>query len=112
VRRWAPSAIDDRGRVKRADIETRLMPVVSGGQVFRDVAIRGSRQSALDSAHLTAIGHYLATGADSVLAPFRGRVVNGTLPDGRKVHLELETDPDVLDALGSMGALTGLVVGS
>jgi hypothetical protein len=38
--------------------------------------------------------------------------VNGTLPDGRKVRLELETDPDVLDALGSMGALTGLVVGS
>jgi hypothetical protein len=112
VRRWAPSAIDDRGRVKRADTEARIMPVVSSGQVYPEVAIRGSRQAGLVSAHLRAIAQYLATGDEAPLARFRGRAVNGTLPDGRKVRLELETDPDVLDALGSMGALTGLVVGS
>jgi hypothetical protein len=112
MRRWAPSAFNEQGGVKAADTEVRIMPVVSAREVFPEVAIRGSRQAGIISAHLRAIGRYLATGDEEPLSHFRGVVVNGTLLDGRKVRLELETDTDVLDALGAEGSLTGLVVGS
>ena len=112
MRRWAPSAFDDSGSIKAADVEVRLMPVVSGGEVYPEVAVRGSRQAGIVSAHLRAIGRYLGTGDEEPLSHFRGVVVNGTLPDGRKMRFELETDTDVLDALASVGALDGLVVGS
>jgi len=112
VRRWAPSAVGDRGRVKAADTETRLMPVVSTGQVYPEVAVRGSGQASLISGHLRAIRRYLATGDEAPLSHFRGVVVRGSLPNGRRVELELETDTDYLDALASMRLLDDLVVGS
>jgi hypothetical protein len=59
VARHAPSAIQrqpsGRYRVKAADRDVRVMPVISGGIVYPRVAIRGSRQASLVGEHLSAI---------------------------------------------------------
>jgi hypothetical protein len=112
MRRWSPTAFDERGRVKAADQEIRLVDVVSGGEVYRDVAVRGSRQAAIVGSYLSALGHYLATGDEEPLSHFRGVMVRGTTKDGRRVELELETDTEILEDLGSAGELAGLTVGS
>jgi hypothetical protein len=88
------------------------MPVVSAGQVFPAVAIRGSRQAGLVSAHLRAIRTYLSTGDARAMHSFRGKSVTGTLPNGEHRVFELEADLDYIDALAASAAFDGLTVGS
>lgn len=116
VARYAPGAIErlpnGRYRVKSADRELRIMPVISGGIVYPRVAIRGSRQASLVGEHLAAIGTYLGTADDRPLRRLEGRSVTGTLPDGRSYRFELETNPDEIAEIAFSGEMSDLVVES
>lgn len=116
VARYAPSAVErlpsGRYRVKPADRELRVMPLVSAGVVYERVAIAGSRQASRVGEHLAAISTFLETGDDRPLRSFSGKFVTGTLPDGRRVRFELEADPDVIAELAFGGDLSDLVVES
>ncbi|MGA2805693.1 MAG: hypothetical protein ABSF89_15120 [Acidimicrobiales bacterium] len=116
VARHAPNAIErqpsGRYRVKPADREVRVMPVISGGVVYPRVAIRGSRQASLVGEHLSAIATYLGTGDGKPLRRLAGKSVTGTLPDGRSYRFELETNLDEIAELAFYGELSDLVVES
>ncbi len=116
VARHAPGAIErqpsGRYRVKAADRDLRVMPIISGGVVYPRVAIRGSRQASLVGEHLSAIAAYLGTGDNSSLRRFEGKSVTGTLPDGRSYSFELETNLDEIAELAFSGELSDLVVES
>jgi hypothetical protein len=116
VARHAPSAIERRPsgryRVKPADRDVRILPVVSGGVVYPRVAIRGSRQASLVGEHLSAIATYLGTGDGEPLRHLAGKSVTGTLPDGRSYRFVLETDLDEIAELALSGELSDLVVES
>jgi len=116
VARHVPSAIErqpsGRYRVKAADRDVRVMPVISGGVVYPRVAIRGSRQASLVGEHLSAIATYLGTGDGEALRRLAGRSVTGTLPDGRSYRFELETSLDEIAELAFSGELSDLVVES
>ena len=116
VARHSPGAIErqpsGRYRVKPADRDVRIMPVVSGGILYPRVAIRGSRQATLVGEHLSAMGVYLGTGDDRPLRQLEGKSVTGTLPDGRSYRFELETDLDEVAELAFSGELNDLVVES
>jgi hypothetical protein len=116
VTRHAPSAIDrqpsGRYRVKPADHDVRVMPVISGGAVYPRVAIRGSRQASLVGEHLSAIATYLGTGDGEPLHRLEGKSVTGSLPDGRSYRFELETNLDEVAELAFSGELSDLVIES
>jgi len=116
VARHSPTAIErqpsGRYRVKTADRDVRVMPVISGGVVYPRVAIRGSRQASLVGEHLAAIATYLGTGDDEPLHRLEGKSVTGTLPDGRSYRFELETNLDEVAELAFSGELSDLVVES
>jgi hypothetical protein len=116
VVRHAPGAIErlpnGRYRVKPADRELRVMPVVSGGMVYPRVAIRGSRQASRVGGHLAAISTYLEAGEAGPLRGFAGKTVTGTLPEGGTYRFELEADPDALAELAFSGELSDLVIES
>jgi hypothetical protein len=116
VARHSPGAIErqpsGRYRVKPADRDVRIMPIVSGGVLYPRVAIRGSRQATLVGEHLSAIGAYLGTGDDGPLRRLKGKSVTGTLPDRRSYRFELETDLDEIAELAFSGELNDLVVES
>ena len=116
VARHSPTAIErqpsGRYRVKAADRDVRVMPVVSGGVVYPRVAIRGSRQASLVGEHLAAIATYLDTGDGRPLHRLAGKSMTGTLPDGRSYRFELETNLDEIAELAFSGELSDLVVES
>jgi hypothetical protein len=116
VARHSPSAIErqpsGRYRVKAADRDVRVMPVISGGVVYPRVAIRGSRQASLVGEHLSAIATYLGTGDGKSLRRLEGKSVTGTLPDGRSYRFDLETNLDEIAELAFSGELSDLVVES
>jgi hypothetical protein len=116
VARHAPGAIErqpsGRYRVKPADREVRVMPVISGGVVYPRVAIRGSRQATLVGEHLSAISTYLGSGDGKPLRRLAGKSVTGTLPDGRSYRFELETNLDEIAELAFSGELSDLIVES
>jgi len=116
VARYSPSSIErqpsGRYRVKAADRDVRVMPVISGGVVYPRVAIRGSRQASLVGEHLSAISTYLGTGDGGPLRRLEGKSVTGTLPDGRSYRFELETSLDEIAELAFSGELSDLVVES
>ena len=116
IRRYAPDALDrlpsGRLRVRPADRGTRVMPVISAGVVYPEVAVVGSRQASMVGRHLSAVSTFLGTGDDRPLRAFVGKTVSGTLPDGRRLRFELESDPDVIAELGFGGELSDLIVES
>jgi hypothetical protein len=116
VARHAPGAIERRAsgryRVRAADRDVRVMPVISGGVAYPRVAIRGSRQASLVGEHLSAIATYLGTGDGKPLRRLAGKSVTGTLPDGRSYRFELETSLDEIAELAFSGELSDLVVES
>lgn len=116
VARHAPGAIErqasGRYRVKAADRDVRVMPVVSGGVLYPRVVIRGSRQASLVGEHLSAIATYLGTGDVEPLRRLEGKSVTGTLPGGRLYRFVLETDLDEVAELAFSGELSDLVVES
>jgi len=116
VARHTPGTIErkpsGRYRVKPADRDVRVMPVVSGSVVYPRVAIRGSRQASLVGEHLSAIATYLGTGDGKPLRRLEGKSVTGTLPDGRSYRFELETNLDEIAELAFSGELSDLVVES
>jgi len=116
VARHAPGAAErlpnGRYRVKPADRELRIMPLISGGVVHHRVAIRGSRQASLVGEHLAAVSAYLETGDETPLQRFAGKAVTGTLEDGAFLRFELEADRDAIAELAFSGELTDLVVES
>ena len=116
IARHSPGAVErqasGRYRVKAADRDVRVMPVISGGVVYPRVAIRGSRQASLVGEHLSAIATYLGTGEGEPLHRLEGKSVTGTLPDGRSYRFELETNPDEIAELAFSGELTDLIVES
>jgi hypothetical protein len=116
VARHSPTAIErqpsGRYRVKAADRDVRVMPVISGGIVYPRVAVRGSRQASLVGEHLSAIATYLGTGDDEPLRRLEGKSVTGTLPDGRSYRFELETNLDEIAELAFSGELSDLIVES
>ena len=65
----------------------------------RDIEVTDSDARSLAGKHLSAVGFYLANGTDESvdrLTAFQG---------ARIADLELETDPDVIDALDDSGEL-------
>jgi hypothetical protein len=116
VMRHAPGAVErlpnGRYRVKAADREVRVMPVISGGVVYPRVAIRGSRQASLVGQHLSAIAVFLGTGDSEPLRRLSGKSVTGTLPDGGSHRFELETNLDEIAEIAFSGELSDLVVES
>ncbi|MGO9197606.1 MAG: hypothetical protein ACLQK4_10845 [Acidimicrobiales bacterium] len=116
VRKYAADAIEPVGArrlgVKAADRGTRVMPLVSGGEVYPEVAIVGSRQAALVGGQLAGISMFLSTGDARPLRSFAGQTVSGTLPNGQRIRFELEADPDVIADLGFSGELSDLVIES
>lgn len=88
------------------------MPIVSGGVVYEEVAVTGSRQASLVGKHLAAVQQFLGTGDDRVLRSFAGRVVTGTLPSGQRLRFDLDVDPDDIAGLAFSGELHELVVES
>ena len=68
------------------------MALTVAGQIAIDA--RDSALASVVGAHWAAVRHYLETGDESVLRPFRRRRVNGQ---------RLETDPDVIDELARAG---------
>jgi hypothetical protein len=116
IARHAPNAIErqpsGRYRVRLADRELRVMPVISGGVVYPRVAIRGSRQASLVSEHLSAIAMYLGTGDSDPLRRLEGKSVTGTLPDGRSDRFDLDTNLDDIAEFAFTGELSDLVIES
>ena len=89
---WAPDVVTSTRSgwtIKPADRMYRPMYVYADGRQ-QAIDVRGSRVASTIGRYHSAIGHYLATGDDSRLQPFTGVTVAG---------VELETDPDVLDAI-------------
>jgi hypothetical protein len=98
VMRHAASAVERKGRritAKPSDRLARTMPVL-GPQGIATVNVRGSRQASVLSSHWNATRRYIHTGDDSELSGFHGLSVAG---------VELETDPDVIEALAEIGVL-------
>ena len=65
-----------------------------------DVDVRGSRAASLIGRYFNAVGHFLATGDASVLAPFRGKTVGGVelLSDPARIEqLEVRRELDIDD---------------
>ena len=99
--RWVAKPTDDL---------VRVMTVVSGGEVYRQVAITDSEAASNISKYLRALDDVLKEkpGAEERLAEFAGVVVEGELPDGTPVEFELETDIDVISDLARTGQLDDL----
>ena len=98
VIRHAGRALERRGRrlkAKPADRYARMMNVL-GPQGTTTITVRGSRKASAVADHWNAVHHYLDTGDDSALRGFYGVSVAG---------VELESDPDVIDRLASIGVL-------
>ncbi len=116
MERYAPDALQrqpsGRLRIKAADRGVRIMPIVSAGIVYPQVAILGSRQASLVGRHLAAISTFLSAGDDRLLRSFAGKTVAGTLPSGERLRFELEADADVIAELGFVGELGDLVIES
>jgi len=92
---------DERGRIvpKQADRLFRPM-VIFDEQGHRQLrAVYGSNKAALVGAHQAAIGHFLETGDERFLEPFRARRVAG---------VELASDPDVIERAAREGTLEDL----
>jgi hypothetical protein len=69
---------------------------------LREIGTRDSRQASKAGKYSAAVQRYLQTGDDSALAQFRGKhIVDAT---GKRV--QLLTDLDELDRLGSAGVLS------
>jgi hypothetical protein len=82
--------------VRSADRMLRPMKVIEAGVGSRIVDVRGSRAASKVGSYWNAVNHYRDTGDDEPLRAFRGIKVGG---------VELETDPDVVDALIYMGVI-------
>ena len=90
--RWAARSYDHLLRVL-------VIPTPKG---LREIGTRDSRQASKAGKYSAAVQRYLQTGDDSALAQFRGKhIVDAT---GKRV--QLLTDLDELDRLGSAGVLS------
>lgn len=94
VMRWVKPALarDAQGRwhAKTSDRLFRRMVIVTG-EGLSEIDVRTSRQASQLARYMNAVRQFLATGDERVLDPYRGQSVAGAT---------LETDPDVLEAVG------------
>lgn len=99
LRHAGPALVRSPGGRYRATASDRLYrpltALTTEGQVGIDVT--DSATASRIGSHWAAIDHYLASGHEDRLQPFRGRRI------GRYV---LETDPDVIDELARRGELS------
>jgi len=81
-----------------------LLRVLSlpGKRGIREIALDDSREASLVGRYWDAVRLYLQTGDDSALRRFRGKFVQDA--EGRRI--DLLTDVDQLDRLGSAGVLS------
>ncbi|HXY42996.1 MAG TPA: hypothetical protein VEH29_02305 [Acidimicrobiales bacterium] len=116
IRRYAPAALErtpsGRLRFKARDRSVRIMPILSAGVLYEEVAVVGSRAASLVGRHWAAIGTFLSTGDDRALRALAGRHVAGTLPTGERMDFELEADVDVVAELAFVGELSDVVIES
>lgn len=102
VKRYAGSALDKEGRrikAKPNDRLSRTMWVLTNeGRV--SLPIKDSRTASLISRYWNAVDHYLSTGDDRQLKPFRGKFFRVN-----KQAYPFITDRAILDELGSAGEL-------
>jgi hypothetical protein len=96
LRTQFPSAVDARGRVRRADREPVVMQVLTRERGSVLMVVRGSRKRSLVGRHNAAVAHFKRTGDTRWLDALEGQRVGG---------LTLETDPDVIETLDESGAL-------
>jgi hypothetical protein len=80
----------------------RVVIVVSKSQGPVEVATRDSREASKAGRHSAAVQRYLETGDDAALRQFEGKHII----DAQGNRVELLTDLDELDELGSAGELS------
>lgn len=98
VRSWVDDALvkeNGEWRARPTDRYAATMRVLAAGGPIT-LTVRGSKKRSLVGAHWNAVQHYLNTGDETWLDPFRGKAVAG---------VELETDPDTLNALAAQGLI-------
>jgi len=86
---------------KSYDHLLRVVVVISGEGLI-EVGTRDSRQASKAGRHSAAVHKYLQTGDASALAQFRGKYI----VDATGERIELLTDNEELDELGSAGVLS------
>lgn len=84
-----------------SDRVPRALAILSQRGV-REIVVRGSREARKLSKYWIAVEHFLATGDDSQLHPYRG----DTVTDAFGQSIPLITDLDRLEHLGSAGVLS------
>jgi hypothetical protein len=98
VRFWAPGAVGPDGVVTKADRLWRPMWAIDAvTQRKVPVDVRGSLVATRLSDYGRAVDHYLMTGDDGPLRAFEGVRIAG---------IQLETDPDVIDYLATIGEIS------
>jgi hypothetical protein len=90
--RWAPKSYDHLLRV--------VLVITQEGLI--EVGTRDSRQASKAGQHSAAVHKYLQTGDASALAQFNGKYII----DAKGERIELLTDREELDQLGSAGVLS------
>jgi hypothetical protein len=83
----------------RADRLFRHMEILAADGSRQMRAVYGSRAASDIGRHQAAVGRFLETGDESLLAPFRGV---------RRAGVELAADPDVIEAAARRGMLDDL----
>lgn len=105
IRRAGPALLKlDNGRyiANPFDDLFRVVIVVSKSKGPIEVATNDSREASKAGKHSAAVHRYLETGDSSALGPFLGRHII----DAQGNRVELLTDLDELDRLGSAGELS------
>lgn len=93
---------DGRYAANPYDNLVRVVIVVSESKGPVEVATRDSREASKAGKHSAAVQRYLETGDDSALRRFQGQQVI----DAQGNRVELLTDPEELNRLGSAGELS------
>lgn len=105
VIRWAKPALrkgrNGRYSTQSKDTLLRVLAIPSSGGL-REIAVRDSRQASRLAQYWAAAQKYLQTGDSSSLEKFRGK----RIPDASRKRIPLVTDLDVLNRLGTAGALS------
>jgi hypothetical protein len=120
IRKYTPSAIrrsagSRRWQARPGDTYGSTMTVLTVDGV-RTMRIQGSRQRSIVGAHWTAVGTFERTGDESVLQPFAGVSITGTISepgardDGSGLQADLLTDPHDLTMMAGRGELEDIDV--
>ena len=88
-------------KAKASDRLLRVL-VVPTREGLREIAVRDSRQASQVAEYWNAVQTYLATGDAAALRKFRGKHIT----DAKGARVQLLTDRDELDRLGSAGVLS------